>query len=206
MIWLVLTIALWGALHSWMASLGFKAALRRIFGDAASRYYRLTYNAASVLSFLPVLVLTSLLPDRRLYTIPPPWLYLMLAGQLASIVCILLALFQVDAASFLGLRQVLQGEQPSVLVTNGFYRWVRHPLYLFGLLIIWLTPFLTLNMLIVYLALTLYIILGATFEERKLQREFGSAYADYKARTPMIIPLPWRRTKASGAASPHVTS
>jgi len=29
---------------------------------------------------------------------------------------------------------------------------------------------------------------GAYFEERKLLREFGSEYADYRAVTPMIIP------------------
>jgi protein-S-isoprenylcysteine O-methyltransferase Ste14 len=35
---------------------------------------------------------------------------------------------------------------------------------------------------------TIYILIGAYFEERKLSREFGAAYADYKSKTPMLIP------------------
>ena len=65
---------------------------------------------------------------------------------------------------------------------------MRHPLYTFGLLIIWLTPVMTYNMLILYFVLTLYIIIGAYFEEQKLLREFGQAYATYQSNTPMLIP------------------
>jgi protein-S-isoprenylcysteine O-methyltransferase Ste14 len=37
---------------------------------------------------------------------------------------------------------------------------------------------------------------GAFFEERKLEREFGAAYTEYKAATPMLIPgLVFRRNK-----------
>jgi protein-S-isoprenylcysteine O-methyltransferase Ste14 len=92
--------------------------------------------------------------------------------------------------AFAGLRQLVGEEEPSQLVTTGFYGWVRHPLYLFGLLVLWLTPLMTLNMLVVYLSLTGYLLIGASFEEHKLARNFGAAYAAYKARTPMIIPLP----------------
>jgi protein-S-isoprenylcysteine O-methyltransferase Ste14 len=40
----------------------------------------------------------------------------------------------------------------------------------------------------VTIAATVYIIVGAIFEERKLKREFGQAYEKYKADTPMLIP------------------
>src|SRR5512142_24599 len=184
MLWLVLAIAVWGLVHSCLASLGVKEAVRSKFGERDARLYRLGYNAFSVLTFIPILLLVGLLPDRVLYVVPPPWRYLMLAGELASVLCIVLALLEVDAASFIGIRQIFQGEQPSQLVTSGFYRWVRHPLYLFGLLILWLTPAMTRNMLVAYLALSAYLIIGAVFEERKLLREFGPAYAEYRARTP----------------------
>ncbi len=194
MLWLILAIALWGAVHSWLASLAIKDALRRRFGEGASRLYRLAYNIFSAVTFAPIVLLIGLTPDRVLYVVPFPWRDLMLAGELAALLCIVLALLQVDAASFIGLRQMIWGEQPSQLVTRGFYRWVRHPLYLFGLLILWLTPAMTLNLLVVDLVLTAYLIVGAMFEERKLLREFGSAYAEYRLRTPMFLPLPvWRR-------------
>ncbi len=201
MLWLVLAIAAWGLVHSWLASLGAKEAARRRFGAGAMRFYRLAYNVFSFVTFAPILLLVGLLPDRVLYVMPPPWRYVMLAGELLAVLCILLALLQVDAASFIGLRQVLQAEQPSQLVTNGFYRWVRHPLYLLGLLILWLTPAMTRNLLVAYVSLTAYLIIGAMFEERKLLREFGAAYAEYRARTPMLIPflkLPARQPAVQG--------
>jgi protein-S-isoprenylcysteine O-methyltransferase Ste14 len=39
-----------------------------------------------------------------------------------------------------------------------------------------------------YIGATVYILVGAYFEERKLLREFGAAYAEYKSKTPMLIP------------------
>lgn len=190
MIWLALAIAAWGAVHSWMASLGFKEALRRVMGENARRFYRLAYNAFSFLTLAPILLFLRALPDHKLYAVPLPWAALMVAGQIAAVVCIMLAVLQVDAASFIGLRQLFEGDEPAPrLVTSGLYRWVRHPLYLFGLLILWLTPLMTANLLLLYLSFSAYFIIGALFEERKLSREFGSAYADYKSRTPMLIPF-----------------
>jgi len=68
------------------------------------------------------------------------------------------------------------------------YRVVRHPLYTFSLLFIWLSPSVSQNSLTVYIGATLYTLIGAYFEERKLLREFGEAYAIYKNTTPMLIP------------------
>jgi protein-S-isoprenylcysteine O-methyltransferase Ste14 len=73
-------------------------------------------------------------------------------------------------------------------MTGGLYHYVRHPLYTFSLLILWLSPTMTLNSFIVYLALTIYILIGIVFEERKLLREFGEEYANYRSITPMLIP------------------
>ena len=65
---------------------------------------------------------------------------------------------------------------------------VRHPLYTFSLLFLWLTPVMTRNLALLYGALTVYILIGAVFEERKLLRIFGQEYADYRGKTPFIIP------------------
>jgi protein-S-isoprenylcysteine O-methyltransferase Ste14 len=65
---------------------------------------------------------------------------------------------------------------------------VRHPLYTAGLAFIWFTPLMTVNLLVLNIGLTVYIVIGAYFEERKLLREFGPAYAEYQRRTPMLVP------------------
>jgi len=47
---------------------------------------------------------------------------------------------------------------------------------------------MTLNRLVLWVILSLYILIGAYFEERKLLNDFGVEYAEYKAKTPMLIP------------------
>lgn len=186
--WLILAVTLWGIVHSMMASLGFKNLLRRTFGSGFMRIYRLSYNIFSVISFAPILYLMVALPNRSLYQVPAPWSYLLLAGQGISAILLFVTVLQTDTLSFVGLRQLFEEEKSGKLVKSGFYRFMRHPLYTFGLLILWLSPSVTVNSFIVYISSTIYILVGAYFEERKLLREFGQEYADYKSVTPMIIP------------------
>jgi len=187
--WLVLCIAAWGIVHSWLASLSAKDLFRRWFGNGFMRLYRLGYNVFSFVSFLPILWLMVVLPNRALYQVPAPWMYIMLIGQILAALLLLVGVLQTDTLSFVGLRQLIEkDEKPASLVTRGLYRFVRHPLYSAGLLFLWLTPNMTINSLTVYLAATFYILIGAYFEERKLLREFGEAYAVYRRNTPMLIP------------------
>ena len=186
--WLILSVITWGLFHSLTASLWFKDLLRRTFGDGFMRFYRLLYNIFSAVSMAPVLYLMLALPDRELYRIPAPWNLFMRVGQGLAALLLLASLLQTDVLSFAGLRQLLEEERPGTLVTGGFYQLVRHPLYTFALLLLWLSPSVSLNSFIVYLSFTIYILVGIFFEERKLLREFGQAYADYKSATPMLIP------------------
>ena len=188
MFWLILSIALWGSIHSLLASLSFKDLLRRTLGDKFMKSYRLLYNIFAVISIVPVLYLMAVLPDEALYQVPPPWSYLMQLGQGISVFLLFVAVLQTDVLSFAGLRQLIEEERTGKLVTHGLYRFVRHPLYTFSLLILWLSPKVTINSFIVYLALTLYVLVGAFFEERKLLREFGQEYAKYRSVTPMLMP------------------
>ena len=113
----------------------------------------------------------------------------MLAGQGVAAFLLLYGVLQTDTLSFIGLRQLVESDsKPGTLVTSGLYRFVRHPLYSAGLLFLWLTPTMTVNQLTVYICATIYIFIGAYFEERKLLREYGAVYAEYKSVTPMIIP------------------
>ena len=186
---LVLAVLIWGVIHSITASSGAKEWLRRRLGGTGLRFYRFGYNVFSVISIAPILWLMAVLPDQMLYRISTPWIYLTLAGQFMAVVILVVGVLQTGALSFVGLRQLFEGkEHPSQLITHGLYRWVRHPLYTAGLLFIWLTPVMSVNTLIVILSATVYIIVGALFEERKLEREYGAAYTEYKTATPMLIP------------------
>ena len=188
MFWLIFTIALWGMMHSLLASMRFKDFIRDMLGVGFMKFYRLLYNFFAMISITPVLVLMITLPDENVYRVPAPWSYLMLAGQALSLLLLFIAMIQFDIFFFTGLRQLIEEEKRGNLVTSGFYRSVRHPLYTFALLILWLSPSMSLNSLIVFSSLTIYILIGIYFEERKLLRVFGQQYVDYKSRTPMLVP------------------
>ena len=79
------------------------------------------------------------------------------------------------------------GDHPG-MIERGLYRYVRHPLYTLSILFIWLTPVLTWNALALNIGVTLYMVIGSYFEERKLLDAFGEEYAGYRQRTPMLVP------------------
>jgi protein-S-isoprenylcysteine O-methyltransferase Ste14 len=199
MFWLILSVLLWGLLHSLLASFKAKQLVHRRLGERAARFYRLAYNVFSAVSFLPVLALAVLTPDRTLYQVRLPWSALMIFGEFLATVVLLVGFFQTDVWEFIGLRQAAGGAvslsngpvetKQGRLVTRGLYRYVRHPLYTAGIAFIWLMPLMTVNVLAINIALTVYVVIGAIFEERKLRGEFGQAYADYAARTPMFLPF-----------------
>jgi methanethiol S-methyltransferase len=81
--------------------------------------------------------------------------------------------------------------RPSSLSIHGPYRWVRHPLYLSTLVVIWSSPVLTADRLLFDLLWTAWIVVGTALEERDLVAELGEPYRAYRRRVPML--LPWRR-------------
>ncbi len=92
-----------------------------------------------------------------------------------------------------GIRDVrhhLRGTQPrpQPIVARGPYRWVRHPLYLFVLLMIWSAPDLTADRLLFNVLFTGWMILGTRLEERDLVAEYGESYREYQRRVPMLVP------------------
>lgn len=93
----------------------------------------------------------------------------------------------------LGLRAIrnrfrTRPARPPVLTVRGPYRWVRHPLYFFVLVMMWSFPLVTLDRLLFNLLWTAWIIIGTVLEERDLVAEFGHRYRVYQSNVPMLIP------------------
>ncbi len=190
MLWIVLSVLLWGLLHSLLASLKGKELARQVFGMRVNRVYRLAYNVFAGVSFLPVLAVMFLVSDHPLYIVPFPWSGPMILGEFLAVIVLIAGFFQSRPLEFLGISQLGSSiEEPARLTTGGLFHYVRHPLYSAGLAFIWLMPLMTVNVLAINIALTVYVITGAYFEERKLRREFGQDYANYMAATPMFIPF-----------------
>lgn len=199
---LIIFFALYAVLHSLLASLAFKSWTEQVFGLGVERWYRLTYNVIAVITLLPLFPLLAWLPSQTLYIVPGPWRWLMVGGQLLTLAALAMTLLQTGLFHFLGLAQLVaaQPDKSGTLNTGGFYGWVRHPLYLFSLLFLWLTPVMTTTLLTTYLLITLYFYLGSIFEERRLVAEFGSTYQDYQQRVPRLLPFRFSAPDRSSAS------
>ncbi|MFW6284408.1 MAG: methyltransferase family protein, partial [Desulfosalsimonas sp.] len=72
--------------------------------------------------------------------------------------------------------------------TRGPYKFVRHPLYFFSLLMIWSCPDITADRLVFNVLWSGWIVTGAWLEEKDLVRDLGRQYRDYQKSVPMLIP------------------
>jgi len=89
-----------------------------------------------------------------------------------------------------GIRSVFLASPPDELKIEGIHRIVRHPLYSGTILFVWGLFFIfpLLNNLIAVILLTLYVLIGIKFEEKKLIKEFGKKYEEYIKNVPGLIP------------------
>jgi protein-S-isoprenylcysteine O-methyltransferase Ste14 len=81
-------------------------------------------------------------------------------------------------------------EKTTALVTEGVYRYIRHPLYSSLFFLGWGMYFKRPSWLGGFLALgaTVFLLLTAQVEERENLAYFGEAYAAYKKRTKRFVP------------------
>lgn len=101
------------------------------------------------------------------------------------------SLGEFDALGVKSALRTLPNEKPiagTPFTVRGPYRWVRHPLYLFSLIIIWSCLLFTADRLLHNVLWTIWIIVGTTMEERDLVGCFGDAYRSYQQRVPMLLP------------------
>ena len=117
------------------------------------------------------------------------------AVSAAGWVMVLATTFLIHHFDLFGLRQVwfyFRGRpyvQPQFQIAI-MYRWVRHPLMLGFLIAFWATPRMTAGHLLFAAVMTVYILIAIQIEERDLLALHGEAYAEYRRKTSMILPLP----------------
>ncbi len=114
------------------------------------------------------------------------------------------ALGEFDPFGTLPIKAALGDASPPPVpfVARGPYRYVRHPLYFFMLVLIWSTPRLSTDQLLFNVLWTIWIIIGTSLEERDLLRVFGATYRDYQFSVPMLLPLPHSSARCRQPESP----
>lgn len=187
---IIIAMCAWSVFHSWLAAFSTKDLVQRLLGQRFMRYYRLGYIVVAGVTLLPILAMVLLFPARVLWRIPAPWLYLTLSLQALALIGLVITVLQVDSMAFIGLRQLRNPdvEAKNELVTTGFYRWVRHPLYFFSLVLLWLLPIMTDLSLAFVITGSLYFVIGTIPEERKLVEIYGETYQQYQKEVPRLIP------------------
>ena len=184
------TFVCWAVFHSLLASLRVKRLAGRIFAEAAKRWYRLGFVITAVLTLIPLVLLLLRLPDIPLYSVPPPWHWVMIAGQLAALALLLWTVMSTEPLDFIGIKQISRERASfrTTLTTHGLYRVSRHPMYFTSMLVMWLSPRMSVNLLTLYALMSLYFIIGSYHEEMLLVKQFGPAYQHYCKRVPRIFP------------------
>lgn len=116
---------------------------------------------------------------------------------------LVLATFQLDHWRLFGLRQALglDGSGGSGLRTPWMYRRVRHPIMSGILLMIWATPYMGMDRLLLAVGFTAYILAGIRLEERDLRRELGTAYDEYARQVPALLPIRSRPGARTGGGA-----
>ena len=69
-----------------------------------------------------------------------------------------------------------------VFIESGPYRWMRHPIYMSFLGLIWLTPTMTLDHALLTAMWTAYIYAGSYAKDQRMLRFVGAEYREYASR------------------------
>lgn len=178
--WNVALFSAFALHHSVLARTGLKRRVAAVVGPALERS---TYVWIASLLFIGVYAAWRPVPGV-LWTVAPPASVLMIGIQIFSGVMTLRAAARIDPLHLAGVRQVMPARptEGADLSASGGYAFVRHPIYLAWLLLVWPSPVMTGTRLTFAAISTLYLVIAIPLEERDLARTFGPAYEDYRQR------------------------
>ena len=182
-------LGLFAVQHSVMARPAFKRWFTRIIPEAAERS---TYTLASSLALILLFLCWQPMGGVVWQVDNPLGRALLLGGFAFGWLLVLVTTFLINHFDLFGLRQVwlhFIGRPYTALkfTTPGPYKLVRHPLYVGWFFAFWCTPTMTMAHFLFAVLTTGYILVAIQFEESDLE-DIHPEYADYKERTPMLIP------------------
>lgn len=189
-------VSLFAVQHSSMARRGFKAFWTRVLVPPAVErsVYVLCASLCLIILFAFWRPMTGVV-----WSVENPMLSkALVAVSLLGFGIVLAASFLINHFELFGLRQVYMHAKgsplgPQEFKAPGFYRIVRHPIYLGVIILFWVTPVMTVGHLLFAVGNLCYILVGIELEERDLIRQYGATYHQYKERVRGLMPLPKRK-------------
>ncbi len=202
-LWNASLFGFFGLAHSALAQPKFRDFLTRIVPPQAIRALYVMVSGSLLLAVMGLwqhsgrVVWAASMPQSQAYVFSAVLFWGFMGGTAW-------ALRKFDALEFIGVWQLFQKSQtvraswsPSgnlPLHQEGLYGWVRHPIYLFTLAAMLVTPVMSWDRLWLFLLNAIYLIFAIPIEERKLIQIWGDRYLAYKKRVPAVLPRLWRRT------------
>lgn len=194
-VWMALLVnlglmVLFGVQHSVMARPAFKHRLTTWLPKPAERS---TYVMATNVVLIVLYAAWQPLPGT-VWQVESAALSSVLWGiNVVGWLLVLVATFLTNHFDLFGLRQVWlnmarQAYTPVAFKEYFLYRWIRHPMMLGLLIALWVTPQMSVSLLMFSAGMTVYILIGVHFEERGLRAELGDTYVRYQTRTGRFLP------------------
>ena len=121
----------------------------------------------------------------------PVWVRWIGAGLGIAIVPLMYWVFSTIGRN---ISETVLTKETHELVTDGPYRWVRHPLYTVATLLLMSISLITANWfigLMTVLAISMIVLVVVPREEANLIETFGDDYRAYKKRTGGLLPRLW---------------
>ena len=189
--------ALYGFVHSVAASEKVKILFKKVFGKLIA-FYRFGFNVFAVVGLYLIWDLTPH-PSLQIYKLPPPYDYLVLIPQFISLAGIIWCFKYICFKEFIGLNQIERYlrndysdndlDENYTLRIEGPYKYSRHPIYFFSIIILMFRAEMSLFYLTMFISFTAYFYIGSYYEEKKMVRLFGDDYRDYQQKVPRIFPF-----------------
>ena len=178
--------------HSVFARLPVRAFVRRI---VPIQLERSAYVWVASLMLIAICFYWRAVPGV-VWQVSSPWNWAVRLVQLAGIWLTLRSAAVIDGLELAGVRQVSHPEsqiphpaaQTVEFKTDGPYGWVRHPIYLGWILVVFSVGTMTMTRLVFATISSVYLLVAIPFEERTIRAQSPS-YGDYMRRVPRkLIP------------------
>ncbi|MGJ8664222.1 MAG: methanethiol S-methyltransferase, partial [Marinicella sp.] len=183
-------LSLFAVQHSGMARKGFKDWIKQFIPEAAERS---TYVMLSNIALFTLMLFWEPIGGVIWQVESQFAVTVLISLYMSGWALVFISSFLINHFHLFGLQQVWFNFKGKVIpagkfTTPSLYRFVRHPLYVGFIVLMWSATTMTVAHLLFAVMCTAYILVGIQFEEKDLKDELGDDYAAYQAEVPMIVP------------------